>query len=163
MRLISLLACLVALSACATHPGKVDQVRFAKDAEPVLATTEAGTLRGVEGAGTRTFLGVPFAAPPVGDLRWRAPQPVQAWQGVRDATRIGADCTQAIGRRSILGGGGGIVVGSEDCLYLNIYAPGGEAAEARPVMVYISAAPSQWGRAPTTTRRNWRASRGGWS
>ncbi|MCP6335860.1 carboxylesterase family protein, partial [Klebsiella pneumoniae] len=74
---------------------------------------------------------------PVGDLRWRAPQPVQAWQGVRDATRIGSDCTQALGRRSILGGGGGIVVGSEDCLYLNIYAPGGDAAEARPVMVYI--------------------------
>jgi para-nitrobenzyl esterase len=137
MRLISLLACLMALSACATHPGKIDHVRFAGDAKTVLATTEDGVLRGVDGAGTRAFLGVPFAAPPVGDLRWRAPQPLEAWSGVRDATRISRDCTQAIGRRSILGGGGGIVVGSEDCLYLNIYAPGGQAAEALPVMVYI--------------------------
>jgi len=94
-------------------------------------------MRGVEGAGVRAFLGVPFARPPVGELRWRAPRPVQAWNGVRDATRIGSDCTQAIGRKAILGGGGGFVVGSEDCLYLNIYAPAAKAAEARPVMVYI--------------------------
>lgn len=136
MRLISLLVCLLALGACATHPGKVDPVRYASDARPVLAATEAGTVRGVEGAGVRAFLGVPFAQPPVGALRWRAPQPVPAWDGVRDATRLGSDCTQAIGRRAILGGGGGIVVGSEDCLYLNIYAPAG-ADEAKPVMVYI--------------------------
>lgn len=136
MRLISLLVCLLALGACATHPGKVDPVRYASDARPVLATTEAGTVRGVEGAGVRAFLGVPFAQPPVGVLRWRAPQPVPAWDGVRDARRLGSDCTQAIGRRAILGGGGGIVVGSEDCLYLNIYAPAG-ADEAKPVMVYI--------------------------
>ena len=117
MRLIPLLACLIALTACATHPGKVDHVRFASDGKTVLASTEDGAVRGVEGDGTRAFLGVPFAAPPVGDGRWRAPQPVQPWAGVRDATRIGSDCTQAIGRRAILGGGGGIVVGSEDCLY----------------------------------------------
>lgn len=137
MRLIPLLACLIALTACATHPGKVDHVRFASDGKTVLASTEDGAVRGVEGDGTRAFLGVPFAAPPVGDGRWRAPQPVQPWAGVRDATRIGSDCTQAIGRRAILGGGGGIVVGSEDCLYLNIYAPAGQPEEARPVMVYI--------------------------
>lgn len=132
-----LLILLLVLGACATHPGRVNAVRFAGDAKPVLATTEGGVVRGVQGAGVRAFLGVPFARPPVGDLRWRAPQPVEAWRGVRDATRIGADCTQAIGRRAILGGGGGIVVGSEDCLYLNIYAPAGEAGQARPVMVYI--------------------------
>jgi len=132
-----LLILLLVLGACATHPGRVNAVRFAGDAKPVLATTEGGVVQGVEGAGVRAFLGVPFARPPVEDLRWRAPQPVEAWRGVRDATRIGADCTQAIGRRAILGGGGGIVVGSEDCLYLNIYAPAGEADQARPVMVYI--------------------------
>ena len=137
MRPILLLACLMGLAACAIHPGKVDHVRFASDAKTVLATTQEGALRGAEGDGTRAFLGVPYAAPPVGERRWRAPQPVQAWAGVRDATRIGADCTQAIGRRAILGGGGGIVVGSEDCLYLNIYAPAGEAERTRPVMVYI--------------------------
>lgn len=132
-----LLLVLLLLGACATHPGRVNAVRFASDARPVLATAEAGNLRGVEGAGVRAFLGVPFARPPVGDLRWRAPQPVEPRQGVRDATRIGSDCTQALGRAAILGGGGGVVVGSEDCLYLNIYAPAGQPAAPRPVMVYI--------------------------
>jgi para-nitrobenzyl esterase len=137
MRLLSLLFASLVLAACAVHPGKVYPIRFAPDARPVLAATEAGTVRGVEGAGARAFLGVPFARPPVGELRWRAPQPVEGWSGVRDATRIGSDCTQAIGRKAILGGGGGLVVGSEDCLYLNIYAPAGEPQRRRPVMVYI--------------------------
>lgn len=137
MRLLFLLAALLGLAACATHPGKVDHVRFATDARPVLARAQAGVLRGVEGNGVRAFLGVPFARPPVGELRWRAPQAQAPWDGVRDATRIGSDCTQAIGRRAILGGGGGVVVGSEDCLYLNIYMPAGQPAKARPVMVYI--------------------------
>lgn len=137
MRPPFLMILLLALAACATHPGKVDHVRFASDARPVLARAHAGVLRGVEGDGTRVFLGVPFARPPVGALRWRAPRPPEPWDGVRDATRIGSDCTQAIGKRAILGGGGGIVVGSEDCLYLNIYAPAGDAATLRPVMVYV--------------------------
>lgn len=136
MRLILLLACLLALGACAVHPGAVDHVRFAADARTVTATTHDGDLRGVEGDGVRAFLGVPFARPPVGALRWRAPQPVEPWRGERDATRIGPDCTQAIGKRAILGGGGGLAVGSEDCLYLNIYAPAG-GPEGRPVMLYI--------------------------
>ena len=108
---LALLA-LLGLGACAIHPGRVHQVRFASDAETVLASTQAGVVRGVEGAGVRAFLGVPYARPPVGELRWRAPQPVEPWRGERDATRIGPDCTQAIGRRAILGGGGGIVVGT---------------------------------------------------
>ena len=102
MRPFLLLALLVLLGACATHPGKVDQVRFAADARPVTATTEAGALRGVEGNGVRAFLGVPYAAPPVGDRRWRAPGAVEAWTGTRDATRIGADCTQALGPKSMM-------------------------------------------------------------
>lgn len=135
-RLLAVLA-LALLSACATHPGEVDHVRFASDRAFVEATTEAGLVRGVEGAGVRAFLGVPYARPPVGELRWRGPRPVEAWQGVRDATRLGADCTQALGRRAILGGGGGLVVGSEDCLFVNIYGPAQEPQRARPVMVYL--------------------------
>jgi len=133
----TLLLLLVLLSACATHPGKVQGVRFASDAQRVLAATRSGAVRGVEGAGVRAYLGVPFAAPPTGDLRWRSPRPVEPWSGVRDATRTGPDCTQALGREAILGGGGGLVVGSEDCLYLNIYAPAGDPATPRPVMVYL--------------------------
>lgn len=141
---LPLLPLFLLLAACATHPGKVDFVRSAADyAEPVVQTP-AGALRGIEGRGLRAFLGVPYAAPPVGDLRWRGPKAVEAWRGVRDARRIGADCTQALGPKSILGGGGGVVVGSEDCLYLNIYGPAvpdqvgdDKSPEPRPVLVYL--------------------------
>lgn len=136
LRFLALLS-LVGLSACATHPGKIDAVRFASDRVFVRAQTSAGGVRGVEGSGVRAFLGVPYAAPPVGDLRWRGPRPVEAWSGVRDATRLGSDCTQAIGREAILGGGGGLVVGSEDCLFVNVYGPAAEPERPRPVMVYL--------------------------
>lgn len=128
---------LLLLAGCIAHPGMVQSVKFASDARPVLATTQAGTVRGVEGKSVRAWLGIPYAAPPTGDQRWRAPLPPEPWTGIRDATRIGSDCTQALGRRAVLGGGGGIVVGSEDCLFVNVYAPVGEAEEARPVMVYL--------------------------
>ncbi len=112
-----------ALQACATHPGEVDHVRFAPDRALVETMTPTGSVRGIEGAGIRAFLGMPYAAAPVGPLRWRGPRPVEAWAGTRDATRIGADCVQAIGRDAVLGGGGGLVVGDEDCLFVNVYAP----------------------------------------
>jgi para-nitrobenzyl esterase len=134
--LLILIGALV-LAGCALHPGTVERVRLASDLSRPVVTLPSGALRGIEGKGIRAFLGVPYAAPPVGDLRWRAPRPVAPWDGVRDASRIGRDCTQALGRRAILGGGGGIVVGGEDCLYLNIYAPAGEPAKPRPVMVYL--------------------------
>ena len=132
------LAAVFLLSGCiSTHPGGVDQVRFAPDREFVQAWTDAGRVRGVEGAGVRAFLGVPYASAPIGDLRWRAPRPVGAWDGVRDATRPGSDCVQALGRRAVLGGGGGIVVGSEDCLFVNVYGPAEGGGRALPVMVYL--------------------------
>lgn len=133
-----MLACLLLLGGClSTHPGGVGHVRFASDREFVQAWTEAGVVRGVEGDGVRAFLGVPYATAPVGDLRWRGPRPVEAWDGVRDATRLGSDCVQALGRKAILGGGGGIVVGSEDCLFVNVYGPATEPERVRPVMVYL--------------------------
>ena len=72
------------------------------------------------------FKGVPFAAPPVGQLRWRPPAPVVAWTGVRDATKAGAACPQR----------GGPPAQNEDCLFLNVWAPR-EAARPLPVMVWI--------------------------
>jgi para-nitrobenzyl esterase len=116
---------------------------LAADRQFVRTTTEAGEVQGVEGAGVRAFLGIPYAAPPIGDQRWRRPQPADPWTGVRDATRLGSDCVQAIGRAAILGGGGGIVVGSEDCLVLNVYAPAETPGQddgvkdALPVMVFL--------------------------
>lgn len=126
------------LAACVTHPGTVDHVRFAADRVHVAARTQSGPVRGLEGANVRAFLGLPYAAPPVGDLRWRAPETVQPWAGVRDATRIGADCVQALGPDAILGGGGGLVVGDEDCLFVNVYSPADvHDQELKPVMVWL--------------------------
>jgi para-nitrobenzyl esterase len=88
--------------------------------------------------GIRVFKGVPFAAPPVGALRWREPQPVAKWDGVRDASKFGNVCIQPDG-----GARGNIAVGpgspplSEDCLYLNVWTGARAATERRPVMVYF--------------------------
>lgn len=86
-----------------------------------MRTTD-GLVRGVVATDHRTFSGMPFAAPPVGELRWRSPQPVQPWDDVRDATHTADVCPQP-GR------------GSEDCLYLNVTAPRG--ADRLPVMVWL--------------------------
>lgn len=88
----------------------------------------------------RVYKGIPFAAPPAGDLRWRPPQPVAHWDGVRSATEFGNICMQAAG------GGRGNGKGkagetaprmSEDCLYLNVWTAAASPSERRPVMVWI--------------------------
>lgn len=92
-----------------------------------------GALRGVETDGVDAFLGIPYAEPPVDSLRWRAPQPVKPWQGMRDADRPGPSSMQFsrsdYGKRFAVGA-------SEDCLYLNLWRPAGEARNL-PVMVWF--------------------------
>ncbi len=94
--------------------------------------TSAGALRGVRlGDGLVGFRGVPYAAPPVGRLRWRPPAPVEQWPGVRDATVFGADAVQVPGvRRSRAPGM------SEDCLFLNVWAPAARRESGWPVIVW---------------------------
>ena len=88
--------------------------------------------------GIRVFKGIPFAAPPVGDLRWRAPQPVPKWQGVRDAGKFGDVCIQPAGQgRLNVAYMEGSPEASEDCLYLNVWTGAVSARERRPVMVYL--------------------------
>ena len=91
-------------------------------------TVTGGRVRGTEAApGVVAFKGIPFAAPPVGELRWRPPAPVAAWDGVRDAGRAGPICPQG----AELGAGQ-----SEDCLFLNVWAPR-ETTAPRPVLYWI--------------------------
>src|SRR4051812_28463476 len=94
----------------------------------------SGRLAGtVATDGLRMFKGVPFAAPPVGNLRWQAPQPVQPWKDVRSATQFGPRAMQQpiFGDMNFRSNGV-----SEDCLYLNVWTPAKSAQERRPVLVY---------------------------
>jgi para-nitrobenzyl esterase len=100
---------------------------------------DAGAISGGPNAeGVRVFKGIPFAAPPIGDLRWRAPQPVIPWDGVRAADEFGDVCVQPPGQGrlniAVLPDGPGM---SEDCLYLNVWTPAESASDRLPVMVYI--------------------------
>jgi len=86
---------------------------------PIVTVTSGPLLGSESGEGMRAFLGIPYAAAPVGDLRWRAPQPVVGWKEPRDATSFGAACPQPDDRFS------GLTpkVQDEACLYLNVWAP----------------------------------------
>ncbi len=104
---------------------------FAAVNEPVRLDT--GLVSGVAGkdADVRVFKGIPFAAAPVGNLRWRAPQPAAHWDGVRKSDQFGAICMQAAGGR------GPAPQMSEDCLYLNVWTAAKSSSERRPVMVWL--------------------------
>jgi len=98
------------------------------------ARIEGGALKGAIAAGVVAFKGIPYAAPPTGRNRWRAPQPVAAWKGVRSAAAYGSDCMQLPfpGDAAPLG-----VTPAEDCLYLNVWAPVQRSPGKMPVMVWI--------------------------
>jgi para-nitrobenzyl esterase len=104
---------------------------------PSLTTTVAvtgGTIEGVEENGIFSYKGIPFAAPPVGDLRWKSPQPVVPWQGVRKADAFAPGPMQDTAFGAVLGGPQEI---SEDCLFLNVWTGAKRTDEKRPVTVWI--------------------------
>lgn len=101
-----------------------------------VVQTDKGAVQGTTSTDSkvRIFEGIPFAAPPVGDLRWKAPQPVASWSGVRKATEFGARCmqTNVFGDMVFRDKGP-----SEDCLYLNVWTPAKSADANLPVMVWV--------------------------
>jgi para-nitrobenzyl esterase len=97
------------------------------------AVTQSGAIAGVRARGLNVYRGVPFAAPPVGELRWRPPAPVAAWSGTRPATAFAPACMQ----QGVSMPGEAPPAVSEDCLYLNIWAPANRTPRPRPVIVWI--------------------------
>ena len=110
-------------------------VSSAATEEPVRL--DSGLVSGIAGsdAGVRAFLGIPYAAPPVGQLRWRPPQPPAHWDGVRKADQFGAMCMQSAFRGANPSANPPKI--SEDCLFLNVWTAAPSAKERRPVMVWI--------------------------
>lgn len=102
----------------------------------VSVDVEAGTLMGSRENGVLVFRGVPYAAPPTGENRWRPPQPLEPWQGVRAATAHEPPCVQPVDTDTMVANFGGVNgAQSEDCLYLTITAP--EDAQDAPVLVWF--------------------------
>ncbi len=112
--------------------------------DPAHAKVEGqGELSGAVAGAVVSFKNIPYAAPPVGDLRWRAPQPPAAWEGVRDASAFGPACMQIYPGMALNGE-------SEDCLSLNVWAPVERPAEGLPVIVWIHGGAFKVGTGATT-------------
>ncbi|MBE7219019.1 MAG: carboxylesterase family protein, partial [Caulobacteraceae bacterium] len=139
-------AAALAIAAASAGPAAAQTVRLAQ-----------GAISGASDNGAEVFKNIPYAAPPVGPLRWRPPQPAKAWTGVRDGSVQGPACPQP----PINFGGGaiGVEMGdegpfttSEDCLNLNVRRPAGTQAGARlPVMVWIHGGAFSFGRGSQRT------------
>jgi para-nitrobenzyl esterase len=125
-RLKGLLAAVVCLSSVAVT---FDADAQAHDPSAPSVRTERGVVLGTARDGVSSFKGIPYAAPPVGTLRFRAPVEPAPWQSPRDASQFGSACAQFTTE--------GVLQGSEDCLFLNVYTPGRARRKTRPVMFFI--------------------------
>ena len=132
LKAAGLVAMVCATQAALAQNAPPQSAPGAQGSRPVVAI-DAGNLAGaVDEAGIRVFKGIPYAAPPVGDLRWKEPQPVAAWSGTRDAVQFGDRCQQAPFPAYRTTGTRGM---SENCLFLNVWSAPDSAK--RPVIVWI--------------------------
>ena len=129
LKALWLIAATLVSSASAQEPNKSNPGQTS-----AIVKVDSGQLQGVEDDGVISFKGIPFAAPPIGELRWRPPQPTPKWTGVRQAAEFGRNCMQGRGFGPPPGAG---QEPSEDCLYLNVWRPADPAARNLPVMVWI--------------------------
>jgi para-nitrobenzyl esterase len=113
------------LAGCAQK----EQAAGAMKTDAVVVKTDAGSVSGINQDGIRVYTGIPFAAPPTGDLRWRPPAPVKPWDGVKEAKEYSATCPQPSPSAPLNM--------SEDCLYLNVWTPAQSPDEKLPVMVFF--------------------------
>jgi len=110
------------------------------DTDLSIVQIDSGTISGALDGDVRVFRGIPYAAPPVGDRRWRPPQPVEPWQGVRECTEWGFSCVHVPYPADSLWTGkewGDPAEQSEDCLHLNVWTAAESPKEKLPVMVWI--------------------------
>jgi para-nitrobenzyl esterase len=127
----------VSRAACALAAAALLALCVTASADPLIVKTADGKVHGktINDGKVRAWLGIPYAAPPVGDLRWKSPEPAVKWKDERDATKFGAHCAQnAVFADMIFQDSGG----SEDCLFLNVYAPATADENSKlPVMYWI--------------------------
>lgn len=122
---VCVVAAVVASGASAKAKPKKQKV------DPTIVATGTGTIQGAINGGIRAFRGIPYAAPPVGALRWKPPQAHARWTGVRQATQFGSSCPQSLGPF-------GVPSTNEDCLFLNVYTPANATPGSKlPVMFWI--------------------------